>query len=73
VRPHAGPIAFPRLLKGDVDAFCDELVHASGVLLLPGTMYDHPGDHFRIGFARKNMPQALEQLEEFLASHESVG
>jgi aspartate/methionine/tyrosine aminotransferase len=73
VRPHAGPIAFPRLLAGDVDAFCDELVHESGVLLLPGSMYDHPGDHFRIGFARKNMPQALARLEEFLDPHEPTG
>jgi len=65
-RPHAGPIAFPRLLDGDVETFCDELVHESGVLLLPGAMYDHPGNHFRIGFARRNMPEALARLEEFL-------
>jgi aspartate/methionine/tyrosine aminotransferase len=67
VRPAAGPIAFPRLLGGDVERFCHDLVTASGVLLLPGTMYDHPGDHFRIGFARRNMPQALEQLGEYLS------
>jgi aspartate/methionine/tyrosine aminotransferase len=66
VRPKAGPIAFPRLLEGHVDAFCDELVQESGVLLLPGTMYDHPGNHFRMGFARRNMPDALEQLEGYL-------
>jgi aspartate/methionine/tyrosine aminotransferase len=66
VRPKAGPIAFPKLLKGDIDSFCDELVHESGVLLLPGTIYDHPGNHFRVGFARKNMPEALERLEEYL-------
>jgi aspartate/methionine/tyrosine aminotransferase len=65
-RPQAGPIAFPRLLGEDVEAFCDRLVAATGVLLLPGTMYDHPGNHFRVGFARRNMPQALEQLEGFL-------
>ncbi|PIW20794.1 MAG: aminotransferase, partial [Anaerolineae bacterium CG17_big_fil_post_rev_8_21_14_2_50_57_27] len=62
-------IAFPRLLKGDVETFCDELVHESGVLLLPGSMYDHPGNHFRVGFARKNMPSALAQLEQFLNQH----
>ena len=69
VRPKAGPIAFPRLLKGDVETFCDELVHESGVLLLPGSMYDHPGNHLRIGFARKNMPKALSQLEHFFDQH----
>jgi aspartate/methionine/tyrosine aminotransferase len=65
-RPHAGPIAFPHLAGEDVEQFCHRLVTTSGVLLLPGTMYDHPGNHFRLGFARKNMPQALARLEEFL-------
>jgi aspartate/methionine/tyrosine aminotransferase len=66
VRPKAGPIAFPRLLRGDVETFCDELVHESGVLLLPGTLYNHHDNHFRIGFARKNMPEALARLDEYL-------
>jgi aspartate/methionine/tyrosine aminotransferase len=66
IRPKAGSIAFPKLLDGDIDEFCDELVQESGVLLLPGTLYDHPGNHFRIGFARKNVPEALTQLEKFL-------
>jgi aspartate/methionine/tyrosine aminotransferase len=65
-RPRAGPIAFPHLAGEDVEQFCHRLVTAAGVLLLPGTMYDHPGNHFRIGFARKNMPEALARLEEFL-------
>jgi len=66
IRPKAGPIAFPKLLEGDIETFCDELVQESGVLLLPGTLYDHPGNHFRIGFARRNMPDSLAQLEKFL-------
>jgi aspartate/methionine/tyrosine aminotransferase len=65
-RPAAGPIAFPRLTDRDVEAFCDALVTQAGVLLLPGTLFDHPGDHFRIGFGRANMPEALERLEAFL-------
>jgi len=73
VRPRAGPIAFPRLMGGDVEQFCHQLVTSSGVLLLPGTMYDHPGNHFRLGFARKNMPQALAQLEQFLDARSTTG
>jgi len=42
-------------------------VRGCGVLLLPGTLYGHPGNHFRIGFARRNMPAAFLKLEEFLA------
>ena len=62
--PEAGPIAFPRLIGEDVEAFCDALVREASVLLLPGTMYGHPGNHFRIGFGRQNLPQALARLEE---------
>jgi hypothetical protein len=29
-------------------------------------MYGHPGNHFRIGFGRENMPEALERLEQTL-------
>jgi aspartate/methionine/tyrosine aminotransferase len=65
-RPRAGAIAFPRLLGGQpAEGFCDELVRAASVLLLPGTMYGHPGNHFRIGFGRENLPQALERLENY--------
>jgi aspartate/methionine/tyrosine aminotransferase len=66
VRPRAGPIAYPRLLDGDVDKFCDRLVNATGVLLLPGSVYDDTEGHFRIGFGRKNMPRALGRLEEHI-------
>jgi aspartate/methionine/tyrosine aminotransferase len=65
-RPIAGPIAFPRLLNGDVESFCDEIVRETGVLLVPGTLYDHRENHFRVGFARRNMPDALARLDAFL-------
>jgi aspartate/methionine/tyrosine aminotransferase len=66
VRPKAGSMGFPKLLKGDVEKFCDDLVKRSGVLLLPGTMYDDSRNHFRLGLGRKNLPQAVERLEEYL-------
>lgn len=65
-QPKAGSIAFPKLLKGDIDSFCESLVQKEGVLLLPGTLYGDDENHFRIGFGRKNMPEALEKLEQFL-------
>ncbi len=70
-RPRAGPIGFPRLLVGDVDGFCDELVRTRGVLLLPGTVYQDRGNHFRIGFGRASMPEALGELEAFLEKRRS--
>ena len=44
-----------------------DLVEKTGVLLLPGTLYDDQSNHFRIGFGRKNFPEAIALLEEFLA------
>jgi aspartate/methionine/tyrosine aminotransferase len=67
IRPTAGSMGFPKLLKGSAEDFCDTLVRQAGVLLLPGTMYDDSKNHFRIGLGRKNLPQAVERLEEYLA------
>jgi aspartate/methionine/tyrosine aminotransferase len=66
VPPRAGAIGFPRLSAGNVDVFCDEVLEGCGVLLLPGTVYDRDSDHFRVGFGRRNMPEALSQLELYL-------
>jgi aspartate/methionine/tyrosine aminotransferase len=66
VRPAAGPIAFPRLRNGNSEKFCDDLVKATGVLLLPGAVYGDRGNHFRIGFGRRTMPEALAALDGFL-------
>ena len=65
-RPTAGSMGFPRLLQGNVEDFCDDLVKKAGVLLLPGTMYDDSHNHFRLGLGRKNLPQAVERLEGYL-------
>ena len=54
------------LLQGEVEAFCDRLVREASVLLLPGGIYDDTGNHFRLGFGRENMPEALEQWEAWL-------
>ncbi len=66
VRPRGGSVGFPRLL-GDIpiDSFAAELVESEGVLLLPASQFGHPGNHFRIGFGREDLPAALERLEAF--------
>ena len=69
VRPIASPIGFPRVTGiGDLSRYCARLAK-TGVLLLPGSVYDEPG-HVRIGFGRANMPDALEILEATLPSGE---
>ncbi len=65
-RPKAGTVAFVRYLGGDVDHFCDELVKATGVLLMPGTVFDDPSNSFRIGFGRSDLREGLDLLRDFL-------
>ena len=66
-RPEAGTMAFPELLLPiSIDRFTDMLVEQTGVLIMPGTVFDFPGNYFRIGFGRKNMPEALNRFEKFL-------
>ena len=64
--PKAGSIAFPMLLQGGVDEFCADLVEKVGVLLLPGTLYGSEFKSFRIGFGRRNLPESLNRLEEYI-------
>lgn len=65
-RPAAGPVAFPRYLRGDVGDFCRELLEQRGVLLAPGRLFGDTGNRFRLGFGRAGMRAALDELERFL-------
>ncbi len=68
--PKAGSIAFPSLkIDQGVEAFCIDLVEKQGVLLLPGNQYDFGNKNFRIGFGRKNMPEALERLKAYICTN----
>ena len=69
-KPKAGPIAFPSIKwDGHVADFCHHLVTKQGVLLLPGNYYDFGQRNFRIGFGRKNMPQCLAGLEQYICEN----
>ena len=69
VRPVAGSIAYPRLLKGDIDAFWRAAVEEAGVLLLPGSVFDDAENHFRIGYGRKSLPAAVDRLADFVGGY----
>jgi aspartate/methionine/tyrosine aminotransferase len=68
-RPKAGSVSFPGLRSGNVDVFCADLVEKAGVLLLPGTLYGPQLNAFRLGFGRKNLPDALERFAEYLEKY----
>jgi aspartate/methionine/tyrosine aminotransferase len=70
VRPRGGSIGFPRLLDDEpVESFAARLVETEGVLLLPGPVIGHPGNHARVGFGRTDLLDALAGLERFLAAN----
>jgi aspartate/methionine/tyrosine aminotransferase len=76
--PEGGSIAFPRLAgeeaarwtggkgSGDAELFALRLLEETGVLLLPGAYYGCDPAHFRLGFGRASMPEALTVLEGWL-------
>jgi len=66
-RPDAGTVAFPRFrLATSTTEFVDDVRREAGVLLLPGDVFDEPGGHVRIGYGRRNLPDAVERLEHYL-------
>jgi aspartate/methionine/tyrosine aminotransferase len=73
IAPRAGLVAFPRLrLSIPIDEFATRLVETTGVLIVPGTVFEHEGNHFRVGLGRKNVPAALDRLQAFLETEAAV-
>lgn len=68
--PQSGSVAVIKLLLPvSVETFAEELVEKMGVLIMPGSVIDLPGNYFRIGFGRKNMVQILARFEKFLMNY----
>ena len=67
VRPDGGCVGFVRYHgRKPIEEFCRALVEETGVLLLPGTVYDWAQPHFRLGFGRQNMPDVLSRLDKYV-------
>jgi aspartate/methionine/tyrosine aminotransferase len=60
-----GTIAFPKLLRGDVDQLCDLLREKYETTVVPGKYFEMPG-HFRIGIGGD--PEPLEEALRRLGS-----
>jgi aspartate/methionine/tyrosine aminotransferase len=60
-------VAFPLLTERiSADDFCKKLIDQKSIMLLPGSIFNYPGNHFRIGLGRKTFKVVLEELEPFL-------
>lgn len=67
VKPEGGCVGFVNYHSSEnVDELCARTIKEKGVLLMPASIYDHDSNHFRIGFGRKNIPEALELFEEYI-------
>lgn len=65
--PKGGSTAFPSFKQPvDVEKFCIDLVQQQGVLLLPSNHFDYGKQNFRMGLGRKNLPECLEKLDDYL-------
>ena len=67
INPKAGSVAFPEWL-GDrpVEQFCQDVLEKQGVMIVPGSLFDFPGNHFRVGLGRENLREALRHVGEYL-------
>jgi len=67
-RPRAGTTAFPRYRAGSTQKLCADLVEHAGVLLLPSVAFDAGDERVRIGYGRKNLPEALAAMNDYLTA-----
>jgi len=66
-RPKGGSVAFPEWLGGEpVEQFCQAVLDQQGVMIVPGSLFDFHGNHFRVGLGRRNLPEALSHVGEYL-------
>jgi aspartate/methionine/tyrosine aminotransferase len=67
LKPQAGSVAFPQWTGGSsVEQFCETAVEQQSVMIVPGGIFDFPGNHFRLGLGRLNFAQALERVSAML-------
>lgn len=67
IEPEGSSVAFPALRNSTpVEEFAEAALAQHSLMILPGSMYEYPGNHFRVGVGRANFPAALTVLREFL-------
>jgi aspartate/methionine/tyrosine aminotransferase len=67
--PRAGSVAFPRWTGGSTaERLCRGVLDRQGVVLAPGSLFDAAGEHVRIGLGRRDLPEGLALLGEYLSS-----
>ncbi|MBT30114.1 MAG: aminotransferase [Thalassobius sp.] len=66
-KPKAGVIAFPKFDEAVAEKVnYRKIAEDYGLLLLPGSCYGYPDNYFRIGYGRKNFPEAIAVFRKYL-------
>jgi aspartate/methionine/tyrosine aminotransferase len=69
----AGSIAFPEWKgRNGVDDLCQRMLDQFSVMIVPGSMFDYPGNHFRLGLGRKNFNEGMRCLEQYLSENKEL-
>lgn len=68
IPPMGGSVAFPMLERRmPAEGFCEEIVRSKNVMILPGSVFDFGGNHFRVGLGRRDFPAALGLVADYVA------
>lgn len=66
-KPQGGSTAFPAWQGSEpLATLCQRALDEQGLMIVPGAMFDLPGNHFRVGLGRRNLPQVLEHFDHLL-------
>ncbi len=66
-KPNAGSVAFVEWLGQEtVELFCQAVLDTKGVMIVPGSMFDLTASYFRLGLGRRNFPEAIMRLRDYL-------
>ncbi len=72
--PQAGSIAFPAWTgPGSIESLCQAALDREGLMIVPGSIFDFPGSHFRVGLGRQSFPAALALLDKVTGRSEVAG
>ncbi|MHC1705872.1 MAG: aminotransferase class I/II-fold pyridoxal phosphate-dependent enzyme [Tenuifilaceae bacterium] len=66
-RPKAGTIVFPKInIKESSYSFCEKLVTETGIMAVPGEVFDYGDKHIRIGLGRSNFSAVLKKFDDYI-------
>lgn len=69
-KPTAGSICFPMVTESiNINQMAQKLIDEKDLMILPAKVYNDKSNAFRLGFGRKNFPEVLTILDEWLAEY----